>query len=196
MTDGPASDPRPRPQYGEYATPEEQRARIQQPDVTAALDTGQVADAAAPVAAQVPAPAPAPAVVDEPPAPVRSRGRSVDRIATFALLAYGLINVVTSVPAFLDYFAYADLMFQTLGVDAVLSDPAGARGWGIAAAGVLAIGWMLVAWLSVASLRRGRLSWWIPLVGGVVFTVVAGMLMVVPLMTDPAVWAALVVGVG
>ncbi len=27
-------DERPRPQYGEYATPEEQRARIQQPDAT------------------------------------------------------------------------------------------------------------------------------------------------------------------
>ena len=36
-----APDERPRPQYGEYATPEEQRARIQQPDATWALETGQ-----------------------------------------------------------------------------------------------------------------------------------------------------------
>ena len=33
-------DPRPRPQYGEYASPEEQRARIAKPDVTDALSTG------------------------------------------------------------------------------------------------------------------------------------------------------------
>ena len=34
-----------RPQYGEYATPEEQRARIQQPDTTWLLETGQDPDA-------------------------------------------------------------------------------------------------------------------------------------------------------
>ena len=34
-------DARPRPQYGEYATPEEQRARIQRPETTGALETGQ-----------------------------------------------------------------------------------------------------------------------------------------------------------
>ena len=43
---------RPRPQYGEYATPEEQRARIKQPDTTWALEpaAGALRDAAAPAA--------------------------------------------------------------------------------------------------------------------------------------------------
>ncbi len=39
-----APEERPRPQYGEYATPEEQRARIQHPDVTWALETGQAVE--------------------------------------------------------------------------------------------------------------------------------------------------------
>ena len=35
------------------------------------------------------------------------------------------------------------------------------------------------------NLRAGRLSFWIPLVGGVVFTLLASVLLVVPLMSDP-----------
>ncbi|WP_019181201.1 DUF6264 family protein [Microbacterium yannicii] len=175
--------PRPRPQYGEYATPEEQRARIRQPDVTAALDTGRAPIEEAPVA-----PA-AVARAAEPAAPTRSR--AVDRIVTFALLAYGLVNVIASFPAFLDYGSYADTLFSLLGADAELSDPAAGRPWGIAAAIVLAVGWFLVAAVSWWNVRRGRLSWWIPLVGGIVFTVVAGTLMFIPLMNDPAVWDSL-----
>lgn len=177
-----ASASRPRPQYGEYATPEEQRARIRQPDVTRALETGQSsASSAAPAASAGVAPAPAARV--RPP-------RFADRVATVALLAYGLFNVLSSFPAFLDYGAYADTMFSLLGVDAELTDPAAGRPWGIAAALILAAGWMGTALLSWWSLRRGRLTWWIPLVAGVVFTFIAGMLMVVPLMSDPGVWQA------
>lgn len=116
--------------------------------------------------------------------------RFADRVATVALLAYGLFNVLSSFPAFLDYGAYADTMFSLLGVDAELTDPAAGRPWGIAAALILAAGWMGTALLSWWSLRRGRLTWWIPLVAGVVFTFIAGMLMVVPLMSDPGVWQA------
>ena len=61
-------------------------------------------------------------------------------------------------------------MFDLLGVDVELADPAAGRPWGIAAALVLAIGWLLTAALSWWSLRRGRLTWWIPVVGGIVFT--------------------------
>lgn len=178
-----AQTPRPRPQYGEYATPEEQRARIRQPDATSALETGRPA---IPAAEAAPA---APAAVGAPPRP-----RTVDRIATIALLAYGLFTVVSSFPAFLDYGAYAETMFAVMGVDAELADPAAGRPWGIAAALVLAVGWIATALLSWRSLRRGRLTWWIPLVAGAVFTFAAGMLMIVPLMNDPAVWDALVGG--
>lgn len=178
-----AQTPRPRPQYGEYATPEEQRARIRQPDATSALEAGLPA---VPAAETAPA---APAAVGAPPRP-----RTVDRVATIALLAYGLFTVVSSFPAFLDYGAYAETMFAVMGVDAELADPAAGRPWGIAAALVLAVGWIATALLSWRSLRRGRLTWWIPLVAGAVFTFVAGMLMIVPLMNDPAVWDALVGG--
>ncbi|WP_137843977.1 DUF6264 family protein [Microbacterium sp. 2FI] len=187
-----APDPRPRPAYGEYATPEEQRARIKQPDVTHALETGQPVDAPAGVPA-VAAPAPAPATdsaVRADAAPPRRR--AVDRIVTAALLGYGLISVISSFVAMADYPAYAETLFDIMGVDTQLTDPDAGQVWGTAAGIVLVIGWMLTAALSWLSIRRGRLSWWIPIVGGIVFTLIAGVLMVVPIMTDPAVWDALV----
>ncbi len=187
MTTAGASDPRPRPQYGEYATPEEQRARIAQPDAALLYEPAPVLDTA-------PAPDPAPVrpAGDAVPAAAPPRSRTIDRIVTFALLAYGLVNVVASFPALTDYSDYAETMFGLLGVDATLSDPAAGRPWGIASAIVLAVGWFLTAAVSWVSVRRGRISWWIPLVGGIVFTFASAMLILVPIMNDPAVWDALV----
>ena len=116
----------------------------------------------------------------------------MDRIVTVALLAYGLVNLVTTFPALLDYGSYADTIFTLMGVDVELSDPAAGRPFGIAAALVLAIGWAITALVSWWSLRRGRRTWWIPVVGAIVFTVASGILMLVPLMSDPAVWDVLV----
>ncbi len=184
---GAAPDPRPRPQFGEYATPEEQRARIQEPA------PWQIAPVAPPepVAAGVPTPG----IPAAPPVGV-ARPRAVDRIVTFALLAYGLVNVVSSIPAFLDYGAYAETMLAIVGVDVKMSDPGAGRGWGIAAVIVLSLGWLATAAVSVWNMRRGRLSWWIPLTAGILFTAIAGMLMAVPLVNDPAVWQALVASAG
>ena len=70
-----------RPQYGEYATPEEQRARIRQPDATLSLDEGVHPGT-------VPAAAPQHLAVGE--TDPGRRGR-IDRIVTFALLALGAL---------------------------------------------------------------------------------------------------------
>lgn len=184
-----------RPAYGEYATPEEQRSRIQQPDATAALSSGQSLDAPAPSAPpQQPVSAePVVSATSDAPVPVR-RPRTLDRVATFALLGYGLFNVLTSIPAFTDYTTYANTLLQLMGVDAEFTS--GGRGWGLAAALVLGLGWLLTATLTWRNLRRGRITWWIPLVGGVVFTLAASVLLMVPLFTDPAIWSALVSTVG
>jgi hypothetical protein len=175
-------DSPPRPQYGEYATPEEQRARIRQPDVTESLAAGRMAPEA-PSTRNESTPA---AASTEPPV------RRFDRIITFALLAYSLVTVITSIPAFADYGAYTDFVFEFLNIDAQLADPAAGRPWGIAAALVLAVGWLATAALSWWNVRRGRLTWWIPIVGGIVFTTVASFLLLVPMMGDQAVWDAIV----
>lgn len=185
----PAGDPRPRPRYGEYATPEEQRARIRVPD-PALMDP---VPPAAPEQASVPAPVPA---ASAGPAPGRRPGRVWDRVLTWALLGYGLFTVLSSVTALMDYGAFAATFLEILGVDAELADPSAGAGWGIGAAVVLALGWVLTAVLSWFSLRAGRISFWIPLVGGMVFNFASGMLLLVPIMSDPAVWDALIATAG
>jgi len=183
MTD---PEERPRPQYGEYATPEEQRARIKQPDLTRLLETGQDPDARYGAPAES-----APSIVAKPAAPPMRRGRFADRVITIALLVYGLVNVVTGIPNMIDYEAYVDTVLGLFGVDAQLADPTAGQPWGIAAALVLAIGWLVTAWVSWRSLARGRVTWWIPLVAGIVFTFVAGILLMVPIVSDPALWNAI-----
>lgn len=177
---------RPRPQFGEYATPEEQRARIRQPGVAEALAAGSVEEPVAPVA---PVPVGSERVAVDP--TVHARGRLMDRILTIGLLVYGLFNVVTSIPAFVDYAKYAETILAMLGTDATLADPAAGRPWGIAAAILLAVGWFVTAGLSWLAYARGRVTWWIPLVGGIVFTFASAILMTVPLMSDPGVQGAI-----
>jgi hypothetical protein len=82
-------------------------------------------------------------------------------------------------------------VLDLLGIDSQLADPAAGRPWGIAAAVVLAVGWLLTAWLSWVSLARNRVTWWIPLVAGVLFTVVSGILLMIPIVADPGLWNAI-----
>ncbi|MBP1076919.1 hypothetical protein JOD63_000887 [Microbacterium terrae] len=179
--------PRPRPQYGEYATPEEQRARIRQPDPVLQPEPAPAPEPAAPVVAPAVAPsAPAGSAKAAP------RVRPVDRIATVALLAYGLVNVISTFSIVRDFPTYAETVFDTMGVDATLTDPGAASSWALVAVIVLIVGWVVTASLSWLSLRRGRLTWWIPVVGGIVFSAIGGVLLAVPIMTDPGVWQAVV----
>lgn len=173
MTNAPEYGERRAPQYGEYASPEEQRARTQQPPEIV------------PPAAQAPVPEPQPTQA----APLRG-ARLFDRFATYALLGYGLFTVLGSIPAAADYTSFVDTYLDMFGVDVALSDPAGARAWGLAAALVLGIGWVVTFALTWLNLRRRRVSFWIPLVAGVVINLVASMLLIAPVLNDPELWAA------
>ncbi len=188
----PGPDGRLRPRYGEYATPDEQRAHIREPQ-----HAPQHAPQHDPVAGPHPAvavpagrPSPAAASAQHPAVAAVRSGHTADRIATFALLGYGLFTVVSAVPAYLDYAAYVKTFLGMIGVDAQLADPAAARGWGIAAAAVLVVGWLVTAIVSWRRLRSGRLTWWVPVVAGAVCMMVSGVLLTVPLTNDPAVWQA------
>jgi hypothetical protein len=181
VTDG--SDPRPRPQYGEYATPEEQRARIQQPDVTVALETG-----AAPAAAETPAAAAA----SEPPSElIAARRRFFDRVLTIALLIYAVFSVATAIPALVDYTGYVQTLFEFMGISDAPDPSMNGRPWGVAASLVLGVGLLLTAAVSWIMLQRGKITFWVPLVGGIVFNLLSGVLLMVPLLSDPALMGAL-----
>ncbi|MFT4156431.1 MAG: DUF6264 family protein [Microbacterium sp.] len=155
------------PRYGELATPEQQRIAAGLPPVSEMLapePEEQIADAVA-----VPAPR-----------------RSADRIATIALLAYGLFDVVTTGISYLDLPAVLTETMKILGIDGEFTQYAQGRLWGMIAAIVLAVGWVVTAVLSVRRLRRGRIAWWFPVVGAVGTVGLALICVVVPVLSDPA----------
>ena len=163
-----------RPQYGELATPEEQRRAAGLPP----LDEVVVAPPIPPVAEAVPPNA----AVD---APVKRR-HPVDRLVTIALLAYGLVNVVITGLSYLDLASVMNQTMKVLGIEGEFTNFAQARTWGTIAAVVLALGWSLTAALSIRRLRRGRVTWWLPIVGAIATMVVVSICLTVPMMGDPA----------
>ena len=174
-----SDEDRPEPKYGVYATPEEQRARIQKPDATWALETGEsVTDAA--VSASVGNDGTPRSAVDP------ARSRAIDRIVTFALLAYALVNVAVAALALVDFSQYAATVFEVMGIPGEFTNLGGGQTWGAAAAVALIIGYLITAWFSVRRTMAGKIAWWVPLVGAVVTHVVVGALAIVPLMSDPA----------
>lgn len=158
-----------RPQFGEYATPEEQRERAGLPPITS--------ESAAPYAPQTP---------QIPQAQPARAGGSAGRIVTIVLLALGLFNVLSSAPRFLDLPATFDDTMKLFGIDGTFTDSAAARTWGIVALLVLIAGYAATVWLSLRRLRAGRSSWWVPLVGFVVTTFLVSICLTVPMLGDPA----------
>lgn len=159
-----------RPQYGEYATPDEQRRLAGLPPLDAA-------PAAAPVTEQ-----PAPAE------PVRSiaKARPWDRIITIALLAYGLVNVIMTGLSYLDLPTVMNESMRILGIDGEFTNFAQGRLWGTTAAVLLVVGWAITAWLSLRRLRTGKLTWWVPLVGAAATMLIVSICIMVPMLGDPA----------
>lgn len=173
--------PRPAPQYGEYATPEQQQEIIRRsggPQTPVAAADAPVL----PVAVPVPA-----AAAEASSEAVDSAPRRRDRFVTIALLAYGLYTVVTTIPQLIDYAGFAELWMSMAGIDADFTAAAEGRTWGITAAVLFAVGWITTALLSWRAIVRGRLSWWIAVVGAVVSFIVVSICLSVPLMSDPAV---------
>jgi len=174
MTDSGSAEQPHRPAFGEYATPEEQSRRAGRPLPPPVVHTPPtvlpVAQPAAPVEAAAERPA-----------------HPVDRVASIALLAYGLWNVITSIATFLNPSSLMATMMQAVGISATFSNYPQARVWGMVAGIVLIAGWIATAWWSVLRLRRGKLTWWLPVAGGVVFVALSSICMMIPFFTDPAV---------
>ena len=167
--------PAPRPQYGEYATPEEQRRLAG----LAPVDAGPVA----------PVPVVAPPVEA---APARQGG--ADRIVTIALLAYGLVNVVMTALSYLDLPTVLQQSMDILGIDGDFTNFGPARLWGGVAAVVLVVGYALTVLVAFRRLRAGKRSWWVPLVGAAVTMIVVTICVMIPMTGDPAFLAYLQAG--
>lgn len=155
-----------RPQYGEIATLDEQRKAAGLPPLS---------DTAPPMAEPT-----------SPAAPAERRPSPVDRFATIALLAYGLVNVVTTALSYLDFTSAMNNVMDVLGIEGEFTNYAQGKLWGTIAAIVLVAGWAATAYLAVRRLRRGRLSWWVPVVGAIVTLFLTSLCAAVPMIGDPA----------
>ncbi len=162
-----------RPQYGEYATPEEQRARAGLPPVEA--DAPAAAPPSAPHVAPVSAPAAGKRVA-----------RPMDRLITFVLLGFGLVNVLTSIGGFTDLASTMNRTLEVLGMEGEFTNYSAARVWGVVAAIVMLAGYAATAWFAFRRLNSGRSAWWVPLAGFAVTMLLVSACLAVPMFGDPA----------
>lgn len=167
---------RPRPQYGEYATPAQQRAAIKQPAPQASLPVK-------PLPHPVTGPLPLPHATTSAARP----SRTADRVITFALLIYGLVTVISAIPQLWQFAEFAQAWMDLAGIEATFTNTAEGELWGRIGAVVFVLGWVLTALLSWRSIARGRLGWWIPPVGAIVTFIIVTVCLTVPLMGDPAI---------
>ncbi|HEU4808772.1 MAG TPA: DUF6264 family protein, partial [Homoserinimonas sp.] len=139
--------PRPPAQYGEYASPDEQRRA-----------RGHVE----PEGSHPATPAAAGA---EPASAVRSH--PVDRVVTLVLLAFGLFLVLNGIPGYLAMPEVLQGVYDSLGAGTYPAAEV-ASSLGVTALVLQGVIWVATAVLSALAIRRGRLAWWIAVVGGAV----------------------------
>jgi len=200
----PARGTRPRPRYGEYASPQDQAAAIasSHPPVSPLLvpdDTEPEADTPTGVG-RVPAPGsggwPPPTGTPsrgprdpdhgQTPAPVATARRlRVDRILSIALLAYGLVTTLNGFAAYSDLGAVLDDVFAAQGLGDFSSDST-ARVGGIALNLVNTAILAVVAAVTIGRLRARRRAVWVPLIGGVAAVLAAFAVLLVVITGDPA----------
>lgn len=139
-------DPRPAPQYGEYATPEE----------VAAL-RGAAPDPPPPTVPEVRTP--------RTEAPRGSAARRWDRPITVALIAFGVLNLVQYAGPLLDFEYFLEI--ATKGTFAESVDfGAGARIGGLVLFVLCLVLLLGSTAIAVLRLRRDRIAFWVPLVAG------------------------------
>jgi hypothetical protein len=195
-----SSAPRPKPQYGEYATPQEQAKIIADslPPVSPLL-VPPVPVPSAPVPSAPVPPVLNPGVVGKPPrtphgrtrvtgpppTDPRRRPRRWDIILTAVLLGYATINVVTQLIARDTLATIAAQFFVAQGIGTYtptalttsLGNTLNVVTLALFVATVLVTTWML---------RRGSIAFWVPIAGGVLATIVALVFVVILLQSDPA----------
>jgi len=173
------SEQRARPQYGEYASPDEQVAAGGY-----AVEPEPVAPAAAPAGALAP-PLATTRVVGAPPAQ-----RPWDLALTVALLAFGAYSVVSSIAGLLDFGTTINQIYALSGYgDYSETDLADAIGIGILVSqSVLFVATVAV---TVQRLRARKIAFFVPLIGGAVAGIVIFVLMLVAIVSDPAFAATL-----
>lgn len=170
MTGDPVDDPsaeRPRPRYGEYATPEEvARARgARAPD----------APPAAPPGTALPRPLP----------PRARPPRRGNNLITVLLLLFGIWNTVDSIPGYLDFGSVLSQAVALAGYGSV-EFGAVAHTAGIVLLVVSLLLLIAAIGVSLRLIRDGRRSIWVPITAGALSVVVSVVVMTIVVANTPS----------
>jgi hypothetical protein len=105
-------------------------------------------------------------------------------VITLVLLAFGLFLVLNGIPG---YLAMADVIqgvYDSLGAGTYPARET-ASALGVTALVLESVIWLITAFFSTLAITRGRLSWWIALLGGAVAFITIMVIMSVALFADP-----------
>jgi hypothetical protein len=159
---------RPRPAYGEYATPEQQAAAM-----------GKT---------YAPPPATPPVLAPPPGAPLAAAPAHVVRwnvLICVVLLAWGLFNVISDIVRPLDFPALIQAGYTQQGIGTFTATPLSST-MDVVLNVTNVVIFVIVLLLSYLRLRRGRPAAFIVLLGGVASTIVIMVCFVVLVYHDPA----------
>ena len=156
------SDERPRPQYGEYATPEQQAAAMGKKYVP-----------------------PAPEPVDGPPTPTNVSGGYarpyptrqpgyLNRFFTVFFLGLGGLMLFGDAPIYLNFASALRGAYESSGMSITVPSSINPAGIPLLIANVVLYAASVL--FSVLALRRGRVAVYIPIVGFIVFAITAGII--------------------
>jgi hypothetical protein len=193
------TDERPKPKYGELApegwswTPPKDPAAEEPEAGAGATGSGPSAPAAPGSAASGPASRQAAARQPTPPPPPynpaaaampdRKRG---DMIATFLLLAAGVISTTNTVVSMLQLPAVMQQVMDIYKLDGAYAGTSTAQTAGSVGAALLVLIFALTVYISVRRLRVNKLTFFVPLIGAVLSFAVSTACIAIAFFADPA----------
>ncbi|GAB3036931.1 hypothetical protein GCM10027052_14320 [Parafrigoribacterium mesophilum] len=173
------TEQRPRPRYGEYATPQAQAEAMGLP--AAAPASPGIPQQLTPPATGHPAPALRNVRSDD----VAHRREQTNLIVTVTLLALGLVNIAMSIGSYANLGTTIQSVYDQLGYGTYTSG-ALASSLGLVAIAVSVVVWLATAAVSTLLIRKHRISWWLPLVGATLLFITIAVIMTVAVVSDPA----------
>lgn len=194
------TEDRPRPQYGEYATPEQQASAMGLPEPSSSPrgvpdsapssspPTPPVADGARPSSARRLDGA-AEATPAQRATARRATARTAaslrwDRVFTYALLGLATYSLLTSIPQYLDFGTAVNDIYAQLGAG-TFNRPDLMSKVGIGFGVVQTILYVFTVLFALRALRARKLAFYIPLIGGMLFLVITAVVLGVVLSSDP-----------
>ncbi|MEO6532210.1 MAG: DUF6264 family protein [Pseudolysinimonas sp.] len=195
-----ASDSRPRPQYGEYATPEEvaeARGPIpEEPNDPVSRLVSAISSAppertsrSTKTSSAKPSSRPTPGLSSAAPprgAPVATRHpRPANNLITVLLLVLGIWNTVTSIPSYLDFGPVLSQGVRLAGYGTV-EFGAAAHTAGIVLLVVSLLILIAAVGFSLRLIRSGRRSIWVPVAAGALYLIASIVVMTVVVANTPA----------